>query len=178
MENVKKIELIRDQEKEYHEWCYDKYTLFEEGSWLHKPVQTVMDLIPLLDGQRNLSVLDLGPILSTRFNLFPFFMSTLGFPHSSCNKTKSTCKLAACEVRSMVNVWQLVNHITFWNEYILQRMRGVTEANAEIDNEQTCGEPRNPMEDSAWQQTMDRAESCTHTNSMDRLKYLCTAILG
>jgi uncharacterized damage-inducible protein DinB len=56
------------------------------------------------------------------------------------------------------SIWQLVNHITFWNEYILQRIRGVTEARAEIDNEQTFGEPGNPMDDSAWQQAIDRAD--------------------
>ncbi|MCL6633235.1 MAG: DinB family protein [Alicyclobacillus herbarius] len=56
------------------------------------------------------------------------------------------------------SIWQLVNHITFWNEYILQRMRGLTKAGTEIDNEQTFGDPGNPMDDAAWQQTIERAD--------------------
>jgi SAM-dependent methyltransferase len=57
---VNKIEFIRKEEKKYHDHCYDHYKLFEEGSWLHKPVKTVMDLLPLFDGREHLRVLDLG----------------------------------------------------------------------------------------------------------------------
>lgn len=57
---MNRIERIRKEEKEYHEHCYENYKLFAEGSWLHKPVKTVMDLIPLLQKQQNISVLDLG----------------------------------------------------------------------------------------------------------------------
>jgi cyclopropane fatty-acyl-phospholipid synthase-like methyltransferase len=34
--------------------------LFEQGSWLHKPVKTIMDLFALLDGEDEVHVLDLG----------------------------------------------------------------------------------------------------------------------
>ncbi|RDU38005.1 class I SAM-dependent methyltransferase [Neobacillus piezotolerans] len=54
------IELIRKEEKLYHDFCYENYRLFEQGSWLHKPVQTVMDLLPFLKGKLNCRVLDLG----------------------------------------------------------------------------------------------------------------------
>ncbi|EHK1219657.1 methyltransferase domain-containing protein [Escherichia coli] len=57
---MNKIEFIRKEEKKYHDYCYDNYKLFEEGSWLHKPVKTVTDLIPLFKEKNNLSVLDLG----------------------------------------------------------------------------------------------------------------------
>ncbi|MEW9184490.1 methyltransferase domain-containing protein [Bacillus mycoides] len=57
---MNKIEFIRNEEKKYHDYCYDNYKLFEEGSWLHKPVKTVIDLIPLFKGKNDLSVLDLG----------------------------------------------------------------------------------------------------------------------
>lgn len=36
---------IEYEEKKYHESCYNNYTLFEEGSWLHKYIgQTSIEL--------------------------------------------------------------------------------------------------------------------------------------
>jgi hypothetical protein len=40
-----RIKFIRNEERKYHEACYDNYKLFEEGSWLSKPVKTVMDTL-------------------------------------------------------------------------------------------------------------------------------------
>ncbi|MDQ0252764.1 SAM-dependent methyltransferase [Evansella vedderi] len=57
---MNKLEFIRDEEKMYHDFCYDNYKLFEEGSWLYKPVKTVMDLLPSLGNIEKPSVLDLG----------------------------------------------------------------------------------------------------------------------
>ncbi|SFL91500.1 Methyltransferase domain-containing protein [Gracilibacillus orientalis] len=57
---MNRIEFIRNEEKQYHEYCYDNYKLFEKGSWLYKPVKTVMELIPLLEDKDHLNVLDLG----------------------------------------------------------------------------------------------------------------------
>ncbi|MBS4200804.1 class I SAM-dependent methyltransferase [Bacillus sp. FJAT-49732] len=57
---MNRIDYIRKEEKEYHDYCYDNYKLFEEGSWLHKPVMTVMEMIPLLEEKNNLNILDLG----------------------------------------------------------------------------------------------------------------------
>ncbi|MEK3983684.1 class I SAM-dependent methyltransferase [Paenibacillus sp. FSL K6-3166] len=51
---------IRTEEKRYHDLCYDSYNLFEPGSWLHRPVKTVIDLLEEYRDQENLSVLDLG----------------------------------------------------------------------------------------------------------------------
>ncbi|MEK3917370.1 class I SAM-dependent methyltransferase [Paenibacillus sp. FSL H7-0331] len=56
----KRIERIRNEERKYHEACYDNYQLFEEGSWLHKPVKTVMDTLSYFDSNDKLTVLDLG----------------------------------------------------------------------------------------------------------------------
>lgn len=53
---MNRIDYIRQEEKNYHE----QYKLFEAGSWLFKPVKTVMDLMNHFDGQNNLQVLDLG----------------------------------------------------------------------------------------------------------------------
>lgn len=55
-----RFETIRKEEKKYHDYCYDNYKLFEEGSWLHKPVKTVMELLPLFKDKNNMRVLDLG----------------------------------------------------------------------------------------------------------------------
>ncbi|HDR8184131.1 TPA: class I SAM-dependent methyltransferase [Bacillus thuringiensis] len=54
------INYIRQEEKKYHDLCYEQYKLFETGSWLYKPVKTVMDLMEYFEGQNNLQVLDLG----------------------------------------------------------------------------------------------------------------------
>lgn len=57
---MNRIEYIRQEEKKYHDLCYEQYKLFEIGSWLYKPVKTVMDLMDHFEGQNNLQVLDLG----------------------------------------------------------------------------------------------------------------------
>ncbi|HHT7238194.1 MULTISPECIES: class I SAM-dependent methyltransferase [Bacillus cereus group] len=55
-----RIDYIRQEEKKYHDLCYEQYKLFEAGSWLYKPVKTVMDLMDYFEGQNYLQVLDLG----------------------------------------------------------------------------------------------------------------------
>ncbi|MFC4810385.1 class I SAM-dependent methyltransferase [Paenibacillus sp. GCM10023250] len=55
-----RIALIREQEKKYHDDCYRNHGLFEPGSWLHRPVRTVMELLAAFDGREELRVLDLG----------------------------------------------------------------------------------------------------------------------
>lgn len=55
-----RLSFIRKAEKEYHDYCYENYKLFEKGSWLYKPVKTVMDVLPLFENQADLKVLDLG----------------------------------------------------------------------------------------------------------------------
>lgn len=54
------VSYIRGEEKKYHDFCYDNYKLFKQGSWLYKPVKTVVDLLPLFESKENLKVLDLG----------------------------------------------------------------------------------------------------------------------
>lgn len=55
-----RVEYIRNKEKEYHDACYDNYKLFEKGSWLYKPVKTVMEQLPYFKEKTNIRVLDLG----------------------------------------------------------------------------------------------------------------------
>lgn len=51
---------IRECERKSHEEIYEKAGLFQEGSWLQRPVKTVMDVLPRFDGYEELRVLDLG----------------------------------------------------------------------------------------------------------------------
>ncbi|HFK1548581.1 class I SAM-dependent methyltransferase [Bacillus sp. GX] len=57
---MNRINYIRHEEKKYHDLCYEQYRLFETGSWLYKPVKTVMNLMNYFEGRNNLQVLDLG----------------------------------------------------------------------------------------------------------------------
>ncbi|AZQ47674.1 class I SAM-dependent methyltransferase [Bacillus albus] len=57
---MNRINYIRHEEKKYHDLCYEQYKLFETGSWLYKPVKTVMNLMNYFEGRNNLQVLDLG----------------------------------------------------------------------------------------------------------------------
>jgi SAM-dependent methyltransferase len=57
---MNRIDLIRQEEKIYHDHFYQNNRLFEKGSWLYKPVETVMEQLSLLMQNDHLSVLDLG----------------------------------------------------------------------------------------------------------------------
>ncbi|MFS8352207.1 class I SAM-dependent methyltransferase [Bacillus nitratireducens] len=57
---MNRIDYIRQEEKKYHNLCYEQYKLFEAGSWLYKPVKTVMGMLNYFEGQKDLQILDLG----------------------------------------------------------------------------------------------------------------------
>jgi len=57
---MSKLERIRMKEKEYHDHCYNNNQLFMEGSWLHKPVKTIMDLFDIIQDHSEIKILDLG----------------------------------------------------------------------------------------------------------------------
>ncbi len=44
-----RMEAIRNAERESHTQAYTSYTLFEQGTWLAKPVRTVMEILPLFE---------------------------------------------------------------------------------------------------------------------------------
>lgn len=46
---MNRLEEIRRKEKQYHDSYYNRHQLFEEGTWLHKPVKTIMELMDLFD---------------------------------------------------------------------------------------------------------------------------------
>ncbi|MWC27028.1 class I SAM-dependent methyltransferase [Paenibacillus sp. MMS18-CY102] len=54
------IDEIRKQEKAYHDQCYENLELFAEGSWMHKPVASVLRHFAYFDGKPEVHVLDLG----------------------------------------------------------------------------------------------------------------------
>ena len=41
------LKSVRDSERLSHEDIYSNAVLFEKGSWLYKPVRTVLDILPL-----------------------------------------------------------------------------------------------------------------------------------
>jgi len=57
---MNRLQMIRKSEKEYHDHCYENIELFQPGSWMHKPVQTVMELLPIFEHLYEVNVLDLG----------------------------------------------------------------------------------------------------------------------
>ena len=56
----KTLETIREAEKESHIEIYSTAKLFESGSWLQKPVKTVLNILPCFKEYKELHVLDLG----------------------------------------------------------------------------------------------------------------------
>lgn len=55
-----RLEQIRDSERKSHTEIYTASELYQEGSWLSKPIKSVRDLMPLFQDYRELHVLDLG----------------------------------------------------------------------------------------------------------------------
>ena len=57
---MERLQRIRQSEMESHIHAYSHYQLYEDGSWLNKPVQTVLDTLKLFESYSSLRVLDLG----------------------------------------------------------------------------------------------------------------------
>lgn len=55
-----RLEAIRQAEAESHTKAYTGHELFAAGSWLEKPVKTVLELLPVFDGYPEFCALDLG----------------------------------------------------------------------------------------------------------------------
>ena len=54
------LQQIRHAEELSHTEMYNSFALFAPGSWLAKPVRTVLELLPLFDGYSSFRALDLG----------------------------------------------------------------------------------------------------------------------
>ena len=55
-----RLKVIRKAEAESHTETYINHALFSTGSWLAKPVKTVLDILPLFEGYEGFCALDLG----------------------------------------------------------------------------------------------------------------------
>lgn len=55
-----RLQQIRESERKSHIEMYSNEELFGEGSWLQKPIRTVLSLMPLFRDYRELHVLDIG----------------------------------------------------------------------------------------------------------------------
>ncbi|PWV94522.1 methyltransferase family protein [Paenibacillus cellulosilyticus] len=73
---MNRVEHIRQEEKRYHDACYDSCSLFEPGSWLHKPVKTVLDQLEQFTDYDQMNVLDLGSGIGR--NSIPIAQSLVG----------------------------------------------------------------------------------------------------
>lgn len=54
------LQQIREAERKSHIEIYSDKNLYESGSWLAKPIKTVLDLIPMFKEYQKLRLLDLG----------------------------------------------------------------------------------------------------------------------
>lgn len=57
---MSRLKEIRQAEAESHIEAYTSHNLFAAGSWLAKPVKTVLELLPLFEGYTQFTALDLG----------------------------------------------------------------------------------------------------------------------
>jgi len=69
---------IRKAEAESHTQAYTSHSLFSPGSWLAKPVKTVMDLLTLFEGYTDFRALDLGSGVGR--NCIPVALHFSGIP--------------------------------------------------------------------------------------------------
>lgn len=58
--NSNSLKQIRQSEKESHIKIYIENKLYDKGRWLSKPIRTILDIIPLFEGYKELRILDLG----------------------------------------------------------------------------------------------------------------------
>lgn len=55
-----RLKQIRESERKSHIEMYSSDELYKEGSWLRRPIKTVLDLMPLYEEYDEINVLDLG----------------------------------------------------------------------------------------------------------------------
>jgi len=54
------------------------------------------------------------------------------------------------------SIWQIVNHLIFWNEDVIHRLKGTENPRKAEDNEETFGNQGNPEDEIEWGQTVQR----------------------
>lgn len=58
--NNSRLQQIRESERKSHIETYSNEALYQEDSWLRKPIKTVLDVLPIFEGYEEITVLDLG----------------------------------------------------------------------------------------------------------------------
>ncbi|MEL3974426.1 DinB family protein [Rossellomorea oryzaecorticis] len=61
------------------------------------------------------------------------------------------------------SVWQIVNHLIFWNEDVIHRIKGTENPLKAEDNEETFGNPGDPEDEMGWVQTVERLNEVMNT---------------
>ncbi len=54
------------------------------------------------------------------------------------------------------SIWQIVNHLIFWNEDVIHRIKGTENPHKPENNEETFGNPGDPEDEIRWVQTVQR----------------------
>ena len=54
------------------------------------------------------------------------------------------------------SIWQIVNHLIFWNEDVIHRIKSTENTHKAEDNEATFGNPGNPEDEIGWAKTVRR----------------------
>ncbi|MGD6774661.1 DinB family protein [Sutcliffiella horikoshii] len=54
------------------------------------------------------------------------------------------------------SIWQIVNHLIFWNEDVIHRIKGTDNPHKAEDNEATFGSQGDPEDESGWAKTVQR----------------------
>ncbi|WP_423410353.1 DinB family protein [Heyndrickxia sp. MSNUG] len=54
------------------------------------------------------------------------------------------------------SIWQIVNHLIFWNEDVIHRIMGTENPHYPETNEETFGKPGDPEDEIGWTQTVQR----------------------
>lgn len=60
-------------------------------------------------------------------------------------------------------IWQLVNHINYYNTRTLNRLRGEAPAGNATTNDETFGDAGDPEDTEGWKRTVREAESLYHS---------------
>jgi len=54
------------------------------------------------------------------------------------------------------SIWQIVNHLIFWNEDVIHRIKGTENPHKAEDNDETFGNPGDSEDEIGWAQTVQR----------------------
>ncbi|WP_411334438.1 DinB family protein [Metabacillus indicus] len=56
------------------------------------------------------------------------------------------------------SIWQIVNHLIYWNDDVIHRIKGTENPHKIKDNEETFADPGDPEDEYGWAQTLQRLD--------------------